>query len=253
MLLRLRRSTRRCSRRAAGIWSSSPRSRARLLPSPRSSVYNATKFGLRGFALGLRADLSSRGIGVSIVSPGFVRDAGMFADSGAKAPPGMGTASPDQVGAAVVKAIEADRVEIAVAPLHQRFMAHFGMVSPSIAVRAQRARAGQKSGGHGRCRAFEDGQEVDDDFGGQKMSSRFLWRPFDPRGERARIRGLPARRAGKRRFDVARLPYSVKVLLENVLRLEDGAPSPPPTSRRSRAGTRQPSRASRSPSSPPGS
>src|SRR3954447_24582330 len=28
------------------------------------------------------------------------------------------------------------------------------------------------------------------------------------------------------RFDVARLPYSIKVLLENVLRLQDGAPVP---------------------------
>ena len=29
--------------------------------SPRSSIYNATKFGLRGFALGLRADLAPHG------------------------------------------------------------------------------------------------------------------------------------------------------------------------------------------------
>ena len=34
-----------------------------------ASVYNATKFGLRGFALGLRKDLA-HGAGVSIVSPG---------------------------------------------------------------------------------------------------------------------------------------------------------------------------------------
>jgi short-subunit dehydrogenase len=113
--------------------------------SPRSSIYNATKFGLRGFALGLRPDLGPCGVGVSLVSPGFVRDAGMFAESGAKAPPGMGTARPDQVSGAVIKAIEADRVEIAVAPLHQRFMAHFGMVSPSIAVRAQSGSAGRKA------------------------------------------------------------------------------------------------------------
>src|ERR1700755_3258138 len=51
--------------------------------SPRTSVYNATKFGLRGFALGLRSDLAPRGIGVSLVSPGFVRDAGIFSDTGA--------------------------------------------------------------------------------------------------------------------------------------------------------------------------
>ena len=46
------------------------------------------------------------GIGVSLVLPGFIRDAGMFADGGAKLPPGAGTGTPEQVGAAVVKAID---------------------------------------------------------------------------------------------------------------------------------------------------
>ena len=85
--------------------------------SPRTSIYNATKFGLRGFALGLRADLAPKGVGVSLVSPGFIRDAGMFADAGAKPPPGLGTGTPEQVGAAVVKAIERDKVEVTVGPI----------------------------------------------------------------------------------------------------------------------------------------
>ena len=58
--------------------------------SPRASLYNATKFGLRGFAFGLREDLHAEGVGVSVVSPGFVREAGMFHDSGSKEPPGLG-------------------------------------------------------------------------------------------------------------------------------------------------------------------
>ena len=61
--------------------------------SPASSLYAATKFGLRGFALALREDLHQHGIGVSVVLPGFIRDAGMFADSGVKLPPGVGTRS----------------------------------------------------------------------------------------------------------------------------------------------------------------
>lgn len=113
--------------------------------SPRTSIYNATKFGLRGFALGLRADLGPQGVGVSLVSPGFIRDAGMFADTQAKPPPGLGTASPEQVGAAVVKAIVADKVEVAVAPVGARTMAHLALVSPSFAVRAQSGSAGQKA------------------------------------------------------------------------------------------------------------
>lgn len=114
--------------------------------SPRSSIYNATKFGLRGFALALRADLGPQGIGVSLVSPGFIREAGMFADSGAKPPPGMGTGTPEQVGDAVVKAIERDKVELAVAPLSQRALAHLALATPGISARVQSGAAGQKAG-----------------------------------------------------------------------------------------------------------
>ncbi len=114
-------------------------------PAPRSSIYNATKFGLRGFALALRTDLAPQGIGVSIVSPGFIREAGMFAESGAKSPAGLGTSTPAEVASATVRAIEADKVEIAVAPTRQRFLAHFGLASPGIAVRVSSGSAGQRS------------------------------------------------------------------------------------------------------------
>jgi short-subunit dehydrogenase len=113
--------------------------------SPRSSIYNATKFGLRGFSLGLRADLGPRGIGVSLVSPGFIREAGMFAEAGAKPPPGMGTSTPEQVGAATVKAIERNKVEVTIAPLTQRAGAHLALVSPSLSVKVQSGSAGQRA------------------------------------------------------------------------------------------------------------
>jgi short-subunit dehydrogenase len=111
--------------------------------SPRTSIYNATKFGLRGFALGLRTDLVPKGVGVSLVSPGFIREAGMFADSGAS-PMGLGTGRPDQVGDAVVKAIEHDRTELTVGPLRQRALAHFALASPAVSVRTQSGAAGQR-------------------------------------------------------------------------------------------------------------
>ncbi len=107
-------------------------------PTPRSSVYAATKFGLRGFALCLRADLAATGVGVSLVAPGFIREAGMFAESGAKPPPGMGTSTPREVGNAVVRAIERDKVEVAVAPLQTRALAHIGLASPRVAMLAVR-------------------------------------------------------------------------------------------------------------------
>jgi len=113
--------------------------------TPLSSVYNATKFGLRGFALGLRADLDPVGVGVSIVSPGTIREAGMYADSGAKPIPGLGTGSPQQVADAVVRAIEKNKAEITVAPLQQRFLAHFALATPGLSVKIASGDAGQKA------------------------------------------------------------------------------------------------------------
>jgi len=113
--------------------------------SPRSSIYNATKFGLRGFALALRTDLAGTGVGVSIVSPGFIREAGMFADSGASAPPGLGTATPEAVAAGVLRAIERDRVEVAVAPLRQRALSHFSLATPAMTARIMSGSAARRS------------------------------------------------------------------------------------------------------------
>jgi len=103
--------------------------------TPRASLYAATKFGLRGFALNLREDLRGSGVGVSVITPGAIREAGMFADSGAAPPPGIGTGTPQQVGNAVVRAIERDKSEISVAPLRQRALARFAMMAPEVAGR----------------------------------------------------------------------------------------------------------------------
>ena len=50
--------------------------------------------------------------------------------------------------------------------------------------------------------------------------------------------------------DVSRLPYSLRILLENLVRFEDGSPSRRTTSRRWPAGTRRTSARTRSPSGP---
>jgi short-subunit dehydrogenase len=106
--------------------------------SPRSSVYSATKFGLRGFSLALREDLAPKGIGVSVVLPGFIRDAGMFADSGGKLPPFVGTKRPEDVARAVVKAIEDNRAELDVAPLTLRAGAILAGLAPGPVGAVQR-------------------------------------------------------------------------------------------------------------------
>jgi uncharacterized protein len=103
-----------------------------------SSLYSATKFGLRGFASGLREDLAGTDVGVTVVFPGFIADAGMLADSGVRLPAWVGTRKPDQVAEAVVEGIERERAEIDVAPLSLRAGALAAAVAPITFARVQR-------------------------------------------------------------------------------------------------------------------
>ena len=96
-----------------------------------SSIYTATKFGLRGFAHVLRAQMKRKGVGVSLVTPGPVREAGMFARGGAKPPRLIGTSMPEEVGKAVVRAIERNAAEIDVASLGLRAVSKLGALAPA--------------------------------------------------------------------------------------------------------------------------
>jgi short-subunit dehydrogenase len=81
---------------------------------PFETVYAATKHAVKGFSLGLYAELRGTGLGVSVVSPGTVADVGMYAKQLAAKPvrgSGAGT-TPEKVAAAVVQAIETGRPEI---------------------------------------------------------------------------------------------------------------------------------------------
>lgn len=112
--------------------------------SGQMSLYNATKFGMRGFALALREDMRPRNVGVSTVFPGFIRDAGMFADSGAILPRGVGTRSPQDVARATTRAIKHNIAEVDVAPLGLRLAALIGGATPNLAAAIQRRIGGDK-------------------------------------------------------------------------------------------------------------
>lgn len=109
-----------------------------LVASPNSSMYNATKFGLRGFAHALRQDLHGTGVGVSIVHPGFVKDAGMFVDSGMDLPRGTRLVAPRRVARDVLAAIEKDRAEILSAPGELALGSRLGGLAPALNARIQR-------------------------------------------------------------------------------------------------------------------
>jgi short-subunit dehydrogenase len=112
--------------------------------TPGSSIYNATKFGLRGFAGAMRAELRPSGVGVSAVFPGFIRDAGMFAEAQVKLPPGVGTKSPEDVAAAVLSAIERNRAEVDVAPVSLRLGSIVSGLAPDVAARVSRRMGAEK-------------------------------------------------------------------------------------------------------------
>jgi short-subunit dehydrogenase len=102
--------------------------------SAGASVYNATKFGLRGFGFALHEELRGTGVGATTVFPGFIREAGMFADSGVELPRGVGSRRPEDVARAVIAGIDKGRAEVDVAPRSLAFGARlFGFAPGMIA------------------------------------------------------------------------------------------------------------------------
>lgn len=118
----------------------------------RMALYNATKFGVRGFALAIREDLRPSGVGVSVILPGPIRDAGMIADARVELPR-VATRTSSDVADATVRAIERNRAEIVVAPWSLRIGAMVGSVAPSIAAAVTR-----RTGGDGLMAALSEGQ-----------------------------------------------------------------------------------------------
>jgi short-subunit dehydrogenase len=100
--------------------------------SPYSATYAATKAGLIAWAGGVRAELRGTGVGVSVVSPGFVSEAGMFAVRSQRAPRLLGTSTPEAVARAVVRAIAKDVGEIIVNPGPVRLMLALDALSPRL-------------------------------------------------------------------------------------------------------------------------
>ncbi|MFL6089820.1 MAG: SDR family NAD(P)-dependent oxidoreductase [Aeromicrobium sp.] len=106
--------------------------------SPLTSMYNATKFGLRGFALAHRDDLHGTGVGVSIVEPGFVSEAGMFVESGMEMPKGARAVTPEAVAKGVIRSIDNDLGELMVAPVELKLLSGISLLAPRVNSAIQR-------------------------------------------------------------------------------------------------------------------
>ena len=101
--------------------------------SAGASIYNATKFGLRGFGFALNEELRGTGVGVTTVFPGLhprrghVRRQRRGAAAGASA-----RRRPDDVARAVIAGIEKGRAEIDVAPRSLAFGARLFGLAPTV-------------------------------------------------------------------------------------------------------------------------
>jgi len=82
--------------------------------SPYSGTYVATKAALIQWTFSLRAELENTGVSSSVICPGFVSQAGMFAEYNRKAPKIVGETTPEKVADAVIRAIQKDIAEIVV-------------------------------------------------------------------------------------------------------------------------------------------
>lgn len=102
------------------------------IPASGFTVYNATKFGIRGFALALREELWGTGVGVSAISPTFVSEAGMWAETGLKANPLAAEVPPQRVAEAVHRAITKNKAEIDVMRLPLRASLKVMGVAPGL-------------------------------------------------------------------------------------------------------------------------
>jgi len=82
--------------------------------SPYSGTYAATKAALIQWTFSLRAELKGTGVSSSVICPGFVSQAGMFAEYNKKAPKIVGETTPEKVADAVIRAIKNNLAEVVV-------------------------------------------------------------------------------------------------------------------------------------------
>jgi short-subunit dehydrogenase len=102
---------------------------------PMGTSYCASKHGLVGFTHSLHAELRGTPVGVSVVCPAFVADAGMYARweaKGIKSPLIAGTAKPGAVAKAVLRCIRKDKVEATVNTPPVRPLIILANIAPSI-------------------------------------------------------------------------------------------------------------------------
>lgn len=108
------------------------------LGTPFNEPYSATKAGLVGLTQSLRAEYFGTSVGFSVVSPGFVGGAGMYArmeEAGAAAPSLARATSPEDVSRAVIRAIRGNLPEVIVSTKPMRPVLALAVLAPRLGER----------------------------------------------------------------------------------------------------------------------
>ena len=92
-----------------------------------SSLYSASKFGVRGFSLALRRELLDTGVNVSLIAPGFIRTA-MTAKGGKRPLPMPG---PEVIADAILNLLQTPKAETIV-PGYYRLLCWLESLIPAL-------------------------------------------------------------------------------------------------------------------------
>ncbi len=111
---------------------------------PDSTMYSSTKAGLRAFGWALRPELARDNIAVSVVTPGFIGEVGMFAKRKRKAPPLAGVVPPQKYTKELIAGVAKRKGEIAIARPQLRALSQLSVLAPGLFDRAFRRAAPQR-------------------------------------------------------------------------------------------------------------
>ncbi|GAC1328024.1 MAG: hypothetical protein NVSMB17_02890 [Candidatus Dormibacteria bacterium] len=131
-------------------------SMAGLAPVPYASVYSATKHAVVGFSASIRYELEDTGVGVSVVCPNFVSEAGLFHENTGGDTGAVPTVTPTAVADAVVGAITGNKERVLVSPAYVKLTPTIVGMSPGIV-----ARLGKLTGAYAAMEGIADRARLD--------------------------------------------------------------------------------------------
>jgi short-subunit dehydrogenase len=107
---------------------------------PDSTMYSSTKSGLRAFGWALRPELARDNITVTVVTPSFIGEVGMFG----KAPPMAGIVPPETYTKKLLAGVEKGKGEVPIATPQLRVLSQLSVLAPTIFDRVFRKSAPQR-------------------------------------------------------------------------------------------------------------